>query len=121
MGALIGNLVCYMVPVIMDNILLTRGLKIKVNVFKYAVKPFNASLIMGAGVYLVYAVFNKILLITGSYMSNAISTMASIIAGAYIYFYMMVIIKGISEEDMNALPQRLRKLIPGHLRNKLFN
>jgi stage V sporulation protein B len=121
MGALIGNLVCYMVPVILDNILLTRGLKIKVNVFKYAVKPFSASLIMGASVYLVYTVFNKILLMTGGYMSNAISTMASIIAGAYIYFYMMVVIKGIGEEDMNALPRRLRKLIPRHLRNRLFN
>lgn len=121
MGALIGNLVCYIIPVILDNILLTRVLKIKVNVFKYAIKPLNASLIMGAAVYLVYAILNKILLMTGKYMSTAIPTMASIIAGVYVYFYVMIVIKGINEEDMNVLPQRFRKVIPRHLKNKLFN
>lgn len=121
MGALIGNLVCYIIPVILDNILLTRVLKIKVNVLKYAIKPLSASLIMGAAVYIVYAIFSKILLLTGNYLSNAISTMASIIIGVYVYFYVMVVTKGINEEDINVLPQRLRKIIPKSLKNKLSN
>jgi stage V sporulation protein B len=105
--------------VILDYILLTRTLKIKSNIFKYAIKPLNASLVMGAAVYLVYTVLNKVLQVTGGYLSNAVSAMASIVAGVYVYFYIMVVIKGITKEDMDALPQKLRKVIPKHLRNKL--
>lgn len=35
------------------------------------------------------------------------------------YFYVMVVIKGINEEDISVLPQRLRKIIPKHIENRL--
>lgn len=120
MGALIGSLVCYVIPVILDNILLTRVLKIKVNVFKYAVKPLKASLVMGAAVYLANIIFGKVLPVTGNYLGNAVFSVASIAIGIYVYFYIMVIIKGITEDDMNIIPRRLRKIIPKHIRKKLF-
>lgn len=121
MGALIGNLVCYMIPLILDNIVLTRVLKIKTNVFKFITKPLIASLVMGAVIYPTYIILNKILLITGNYLAVAVPTMISIIIGVYVYFYMMASIKGITAEDMNALPQKFRKIIPKHLRSKLYN
>lgn len=121
MGAIIGSLVCYIIPLILDNILLAKVLKAKINVFKYATKPLIASIGMGVAVYLVHTFLNNILLITGHYFSNAISVMVSIAIGAYLYFYLLVVIKGINKEDMSILPQRLVKVIPRHIKNKLLS
>ena len=121
MGALIGNVVYYIIPVVLDNIVLIKVLKININIFKHGTKPLAASAVMGGIIYVLYFVMNKALSFMGKgYLAVAIPTIISIIIGMYIYFYVMVYIKGITKEDMEILPHKITKLLPKHLKNKLY-
>ena len=66
--------------------------------------PALSASVMGVVVYVVYMVLQMILKI------NAISTIVSIVFGACAYFVLMLVLKGLNEEDLLAFPGG-RKLI----------
>ncbi|MBO5247132.1 MAG: polysaccharide biosynthesis protein [Eubacterium sp.] len=66
--------------------------------------PALASAIMGVVVYVVYMGLQLLLKI------NAISTIVGIIVGAAVYFVLMLVLKGLDEEDLLSFPGG-RKLI----------
>ena len=69
----------------------------------YLIPALSAG-IMGVLVYVVYMVLQMILNI------NAISTILSIFVGACAYFVLMLVLKGLNEEDLLSFPGG-RKLI----------
>lgn len=119
-GAIFGNVVYYMVPLILDNIILAKTLKIRLNIFVHAIKPAIASSIMGITIALVYQLLYKVMtLVVKGYIANAIPTIAAIVLGAYVYFFVMVLIKGITKNDMEVLPSKLRRVMPRSIQSRL--
>jgi stage V sporulation protein B len=121
LGAILGNVVYYTVPLILDNIILVKILKIKINIFKYAIKPVIASLVMSLVLYFSYNglhyLISKILslafnLKTILLISNGISVIIALMLGAYSYFYIMALIRGITANDMKILPSKINRIIP---------
>lgn len=120
LGAVFGNTIYYMIPLVLGNIVLKKTLKLKVNVFVHGVKPLIAALFMGVVVYPVYLVLNLMLgMVVKGYISVAVPALISIAAGAYVYAYVLVRIKGLTKEDMKMLPGRIRRFIPGSIRRHL--
>ena len=81
-----------------------RYLGFKQEVKKTFLLPALAAGIMGIVVYVVYMVLQMILNI------NAVSTILSIVIGACVYFVLMLVLKGLNEEDLLSFPGG-RKLI----------
>lgn len=131
MGAIFGNVVYYIVPLILDNIILLKILKIKINIFTHAIKPAIASVAMGITIFLSYNGLHGILSFVTkfflpnaippilSYAINAVPTIIAMGVGAYTYFYVLVLIKGITKGDMNMVPSKLKKFIPRHIQKAI--
>lgn len=81
-----------------------RHLGFRQEIKKTFLIPALSAAIMGVVVYVVYMVIQMVLKI------NAISTILSIILGACAYFVLMLVLKGLNEEDLLAFPGG-RKLI----------
>lgn len=64
---------------------------------KTYIVPFISSAVMGGIVYLVYKLFEKI-------SGNTISCLISIIVGVIVYVICIIALKGISKEEIEALP-----------------
>lgn len=117
LGAIVGSLVYFIVPLVLDNIILRRLLKLRVSMFKFMPKPVIASLAMSIVLFLSYHGLYKLLSPLGrNYATNAIATILAILLGSYAYFYIMALIKGIRTSDMNVLPSKMKKLIPGNIK-----
>lgn len=81
-----------------------RYLGFKQEVKKTFLIPALSAAVMGVAVYVIYMVLQMLLHI------NAVSTILSIIAGAGVYFVVMLALKGLNEEDLLSFPGG-RKLI----------
>lgn len=81
-----------------------RYLGFKQEVKKTFLIPALSAAVMGVAVYVIYMVLQMLLHI------NAVSAILSIIAGAGVYFVVMLALKGLNEEDLLSFPGG-RKLI----------
>ena len=63
------------------------------------IRPGISAIIMGVAVFVVYYLMN---LVTHS---NIISTIVSIVVGAFLYFVILILMKGITEMEMMRLPK----------------
>ncbi len=62
------------------------------------ITPLAGSVIMGIAVYLVY------ILAEGLTGSNALGTILAFFAGVFVYFVVMLLLKGITEEELRRIP-----------------
>ncbi|WP_373898591.1 oligosaccharide flippase family protein [Haloimpatiens sp. FM7315] len=116
MGAVAGNVVCFLIPLILNYITINRILHIKVNLYKSFKKPFISSLIMGLMVMGIYLGLTSLLsYIVKGYVNNAISTVCAIITGGLVYFYALIVFRGITKEDLNLIPRRILNLMPNKM------
>lgn len=113
LGAIVGSMVYYSVPLVLDNIILIKILKIRINVFIHAIKPLIASLIMGVILFLSYNCFHYFFTFLGKrYLSYAIPFLACFFIGVYSYFFIMALIGGLRVSDINLLPSKIKRIIP---------
>lgn len=113
MGAIIGSIVGLSVPIILNTIEIERHLGININLFKLAIKPLISSGFMGVIVWIVYKAFYfALILIAGDYIANAIATVISVLAGVVAFMFIMILLKGITREDLNDMPSKLKSIIP---------
>lgn len=120
LGAIYGSIIGYIIPIILNHIMLQKSLRLKFKFLKPALKPLVASAFMGAVVFVVYISFYSILKLFGNnYLAVAISTIISIIIGAYSYLFGLIVTFGISKEDFDILPRKALKLIPNVLLKKI--
>lgn len=120
LGAIFGNYLYYGIPLLLHTIFMNKVLKIKINIFKHAVKPAMASIIMGAAVFSSFFVLHTVfMLFVNRYLSFAIPMIGSVILGMYTYLFALVYVKGITANDLNRMPSKLRKMIPKQLLLKI--
>ncbi|WP_352400740.1 polysaccharide biosynthesis protein [Anaerotignum sp.] len=104
LGAVLSTTGCYFVAAVFDVIMLTRITKVKFDMMGTLLKPVAGSIVMGIAALASYHVINMI------YPSNTIATLLSIVFAMGIYGMVMLLIGGITEEDLNSLPMG-RKVI----------
>jgi len=113
LGSVVGSIVGFSIPLILNSLVIKNDLKLEVNLFKFALKPFISSALMGATVFVVhkgiYFLFGFIPL---GYVVNAIATIVAIFTGIIAYLFILIKIKGITGEDLEALPAKFIKLVP---------
>ncbi|MEY8762881.1 MULTISPECIES: putative polysaccharide biosynthesis protein [Clostridium] len=120
LGAVVGSTVGFAVPIILNHRIIKRSLNVKIEMIGHAVKPLAASVTMGIIVYVNYVLVHFILgFIKIAYILNAISTVSSVAVGVITYMYILALIGGINKKDLQSLPYRVRKLIPGFILAKV--
>lgn len=99
-GAPISTTICYIVMVAINLTSLLKITKAKINFFSVFVKPLVSAAACGATAWSAYFILvNKIGL------SSKLSTLVSICLGAGIYAVILVLIKGISKDDLEMIPK----------------
>lgn len=112
-GAIIGSYLGYFVTVVLNNFTIKKWSKVKFSLLSYTYKPLISSMFMGVCSFISYFYTNKVLItLIGNRISNITSTIIGIIIGIISYGYFMIIIGGINKNDIENLPNRMKKLIP---------
>lgn len=121
LGAVVGNFFCFLIPLILNNILIKKSLKINVRLIKLALKPFLASIIMGI---VALATYNFTYYITKfvirDYISNAFALLISVVISALVYFYFLVVQGDITKKDLESISPKILKIIPNRLTKKML-
>ena len=97
-GAAISTVACYTVAGVLDAIYLIRFTKLKLNVRNTFIKPLVAALVMGAAVYVSYA------LIYAKIASNTLATVGAILIGISLYLTGVIWMQMFSAEDFALMP-----------------
>jgi len=119
-GALLGNVTYFIIPLVLNHMLLRRTLKIKLSLFRISLKPLISALFMGIIIYpSQYVLFEFFELFGNAYLSTALSTLLTIILGGFIYVYILALTKGIDNEDLGLIPSSITKLIPNVILRKI--
>ncbi|MCM1990611.1 putative polysaccharide biosynthesis protein [Oceanirhabdus seepicola] len=112
-GVLIGNGIGYLLIVILSTISINKTIGGKVKIIISTVKPLISAVIMGIVVYgankLMFMIFSMIL---GAYISNALAVLLSVIIGAVTYGIVILMIGGLSKEELEAMPNKIKRIIP---------
>lgn len=120
LGAVFGSMVAFLIPLLLNNYLIKKSLKIKYNLIKLSIRPLIAATFMGIIAYLVqFDVEYALSFIYKGYLTGMLSTFAAIIAGAFGYFYALILVGGVTKREIEVIPQRFRKYIPKTLMKRI--
>lgn len=121
-GAIIGSIVGFCVPLMLNTITIQKHLKVKIYLFKNTIKPLFSSITMGLMVFVLYKLsylfFN---LFIGEFFSNVIAVIISVTAGVAVYGLSMILFKGISKDDLIEMPDKFKNLIPAKIYARITN
>lgn len=95
----VGTVVFSLIMCILNGISVKRYSGFTPNIVKTFVKPAAASVIMGVIVYLVYYISYKLV------KHNAVCTILSILVGIFTYAVALLLIKGLTEEELKSFPK----------------
>lgn len=102
-GAAIGTAIAYLIAATLNYRAVTKHTKVKIKKFETFGKPFVAALFMGIVAYLTYYLGNLL-------WESKVITIVAIVMGAVAYFVAMLLIKGVTEEELAIVP-RAGKLV----------
>ncbi|AGK98104.1 putative polysaccharide biosynthesis protein [Clostridium pasteurianum] len=112
-GAIIGSAIGFGVPIILNIIYIQKILKLKINFKSYIFKPIVSSIFMAAVTYVIYNILSYILhFIVKGYLNNAVSLLAAVAMGVLAYLYAMILCKGITKDELDIIPGRIKRFIP---------
>ena len=107
-GAVIGTVACYAVITIINLIAIISTTKIRINFISVFVKPIFCGVLCGIGAYTSFGIFNRFVpdfSLAGHNAKSVLCLGVAICFGALIYVISMLLIKGISKDDVNMLPK----------------
>lgn len=107
-GATIGTLVCYTVIVTLNLYFTMKVSKCKINFVSTFGKPAISAIVCALSAYATHAVFSNILTIgdASSRLNGAnFSTLLGVGVAVVVYAVMLLIVKGISKDDLLMLPK----------------
>lgn len=113
LGAVMANGVSFVILLTLNHFTINKVLKVRIKPSSHAIKPAIASGVMAIVAKLMYNSFNFVCsFIKEGYFANAIAILISIIIAILTYFFVLVLIGGITKEDLEVFPHKLTKLIP---------
>jgi len=93
---------------LLDSYFLQRYLKLDMDLYNVYARPLFAATIMGVAAYGLYTMFEVFLELMGSrslYLNNLIAMVPAILAAVLIYFFALIRMGTLSEEDILGLPK----------------
>ena len=103
-GAPIGTVFCYVAAVFMNNRFLRLKAGVRLNLINLAVKPLIAAIGCGSGAYIAYNALIHIIG-NGGRLQNAVAVAVAMLFGAFIYAFVLLLIKGLPEHEVKLLPK----------------
>lgn len=97
-GAAVGTVLCYVLITVLNMFFLARTVGFKPKFAETYMRPIISCALMGVVVYLVYS-------FALPFVGNLISVAASITTGVIVYFAAMVLLRGITKDDVLGLPK----------------
>lgn len=97
-GAALGTTAAYAIAAALDFIAVKSYTKTRFNLSMTFLKPFAAAVLMAVCVHFAYLVFEMI-------AGNSIATLLSVAVGVGVYALAMLLIKGVTEEELRMLPK----------------
>ncbi|MBQ7118693.1 MAG: polysaccharide biosynthesis protein [Oscillospiraceae bacterium] len=98
MGAAIGTVLCYVVITVLNMIMLSKIVGFRPKFMQTYIRPLICCAIMGVVVFFSYELC---LLFVG----NLISVAVSVFLGVVVYLVSMILLRGITKEDVMGLPK----------------
>lgn len=96
-GAALATVACHIISMSISFVMLKKSIKMKFNIFKFAVKPLLASILMGIiGLY-VYNLLKSIII-------QNIAIILSIIFAIVVYVIALFVLRIFNKEEKNMLP-----------------
>jgi len=115
-GAIIGSVIGFGVPIVLNIVYILKTLRIKINLKAYIFKPLVSSIFMATVVYVSYNILSYILgFISKGYFNNAISVLIAIALGMLTYLYAMVLNKGITNDEIDIILSKIKRAIPNKI------
>ncbi len=102
-GAVIGTVLCYIIVVAINFIALVRTARVRINIFSVFLKPIFSGLLCGAAAYTSYGLCNRF--VPEFSLKNIICLGISVCFGGIVYVISILLIKGISKDDVIMLPK----------------
>ncbi len=96
-GAPIGTLVCYTVILVLNLFDMKKRIKVSFSLSELVIKPITATAAMAASLSITTPLFES----TG----RLFHALLPIVIAVFVYFIILVIIKGITEDDLALLPK----------------
>lgn len=119
-GVLFGNTIWYLIPAILNHRLIKRTMKMKLSVVKLFIKPLISSAVMGAVVYFVQKVLGFVYNYVPQSRYTAVGFLIILIPIAgFIYGYLMILMGGIRNEDIQSISPKIIRFLPRFMRVKL--
>ena len=112
MGAIISSIAGYGLSLLLNAVTMKKQMKVRASLVRQSLAPFISSIIMGGAVWVAYTSINWLVAFMGAYAANALATLVSVFIGVTAYFIVMIGARGITKEDFDVLPGRIRRLIP---------
>ncbi len=103
-GAVIGTVLCYVVIVAINLVAIIKTTRIRINFISVFVKPVVCGVLCGLAAYTSFGLCNRFLPETMA-IKNLFSLAVAIGFGGLVYVISMLLIKGISKDDVNMLPK----------------
>lgn len=125
MGVLIGNFLCYFLPVIINHRIIMKSVRARIPLIRNCIKPVISSVCMS----LVILILKQPITILGSFMGDSkivlygytlIYTILLVGLGGFVYVYVMILLGGIRKLDIEALSPRIYRMLPRFIRKKLM-
>lgn len=120
LGVVAGNFLWFAIPMFLNKRALRKALRVKIPLFRSAVKPLFASIVM-AGVIYGLKNFTSILITIANHNSllKIICTIFIISVAGFVYLYLMMLLGGIKKSDIDSVSPRIFNYLPRSLRKKL--
>ena len=120
MGAIVGNIVSFLVPMIIYRRYINKYTKMKIRMSAIAVKPLFSSIIMGAVIYgIYYLVYLVLLKAQSSRLLLAMLIMFLIFVGVFVYTYVMILCRGIRKKDIESISPKLMRIMPRFMKRRM--
>ena len=96
-GAVISSFICQLITFLIIYLTVKRTIDFKINIKNAVLKPLLSGIIMATFILLVYNLFN-------SNFGNSITTVICILFGAFVYIFMIMLLKVLNKDEIYSLP-----------------
>jgi stage V sporulation protein B len=119
-GAVYANIIYFMIPLIINSFNMRKALRIRISLIRAMAKPAMASAFMGVVVYFSYLGINTLFTsMKSNFIIKCTVLVFPILLGGLAYVYALIIIGGITKDDLNSMSPRLVRLIPDFLKSRI--
>ncbi len=111
-GAVIATYVSYLIPVILNHIVITRIEHIKIPLMRILVKPVAASLIMAIVTVPFYWLLSLLFkFMGGGYITNLVCFLPSALLGVFVYFFAMRKMGALTNDELDEISPKITRLL----------